>query len=707
MTNSATEPRQSATTSIKTKLLVAVGVCAFLGLTAGTIVDYLLERNRTDERLEERYALVLDLFATQLIAPAQFRDADRLEATVIKLIEKDPQFVAIDVRDTSGSLLYSYDTDGTRNTAIQSALNTVEANAVATKQTSTLLEADIYAGNIAIKAPGARGDVGQLSYAIDVSKVHAETLFDVLMAMTRTAVASLLAIALIVSQLKRLISRPIQNLNEVVDEITEQNFDTVVKHTERNDEIGSIARGLETLKERLAKEAQSRAARAVENAQEKTVFDRLAQGLSEIANGRVGRTIDPSDAAGLKPEYTQICNDFNAVQENLHGVLSTASQTAEAVRSSAQEISESIVDQSKRSEAQAVTLEESAAAIETLSTSVEQTAENASNASTLIGHNRAQAQSGGEVVAQTVAAMRNIEESSEQITAIIGVIDDIAFQTNLLALNAGVEAARAGEAGRGFAVVASEVRALAQRASDSANEIKELIHRSGEQVTQGSALVNRAGAALEEIITGVNKASEVVSQIATGSRDQANNLVEIKESVTELDRVTQRNAAMIEEASAATRSLSSETNRMAEVLQAFNLSPSDQKAPRPANAVSETTPKPKNTSEQAPAAKSAKPVSKQASNGDEALAEEWDEDAARDKKSVKTKRKLATRPQKAQKAKPAAAKPDTPTDTAASPETTSVVAFKSQAASTEASPPKAAVVSQSDADFTSEGWEDF
>ena len=181
------------------------------------------------------------------------------------------------------------------------------------------------------------------------------------------------------------------------------------------------------------------------------------------------------------------------------------------------------------------------------------------------------AAAGGEVVALTVNAMKNIEESSQQITAIIGVIDDIAFQTNLLALNAGVEAARAGEAGRGFAVVASEVRALAQRASDSANEIKELILRSSEQVNEGSALANKAGASLNDIIDGVKRVSELVSLIATGSREQANNLAEIKESVGELDQVTQQNAAVIQETSAASQSLSEEAERVSAALQCFKI----------------------------------------------------------------------------------------------------------------------------------------
>ena len=222
-------------------------------------------------------------------------------------------------------------------------------------------------------------------------------------------------------------------------------------------------------------------------------------------------------------------------------------------------------------EAQAVTLEESAAAIETLSTSVEQTADHAAEANKRITQNRQQAQSGGEVVELTVEAMRNIEQSSDKITAIIGVIDDIAFQTNLLALNAGVEAARAGESGRGFAVVASEVRALAQRSADAATEIKNLINQSSQQVDQGVTLVGQAGESISSIVIRVNQISKLISDIASGAVEQSTGLGEINTGMSQLDQVTQQNAAMVEQSTAAGHLLRSDAQNLSELMQRFQL----------------------------------------------------------------------------------------------------------------------------------------
>ena len=560
--------------SVKTKLAGAIFVCAMIAVALGQYSQFFERRASAIEAVSERYGVVGQLFSAQLVAATQFQDADRLKATTDRFVEQDSNVAVVQVLSQEGDLLYAFQKSPDHAAEITQYLNATDLTSEAVAPVANLENFSIYTMELPIAAPG-RDAVGTLQVAVDVTTIRAEILRDFFWGAGRSALAALFALGLIVMLVGRVVTRPVLAIGKAMDAIADHDYVSDVPYMNRNDEVGMMAKRLAKFRDQLAADENEREARVKADKRRQQLFVRLAEGLSEIADGRVDRPIDLNEFSDLGENSLRICKDFNDVLTNLRSVLSTVTQTAETVRSSAQEISESVVDQSKRSEAQAVTLEESAAAIETLSSSVEQTAEHAAEANERITQNRQQAQAGGEVVEQTVEAMRNIEQSSDQISAITGVIDDIAFQTNLLALNAGVEAARAGEAGRGFAVVASEVRALAQRASESANEIKELIMRSGEQVTKGSELVNKAGDALEEIINGVNHASDLVSQIATGSRDQADNLREIKDSVTELDRVTQRNAAMIEESSAASRNLSDDAAKMSSALQIFKLTEAD------------------------------------------------------------------------------------------------------------------------------------
>ncbi|KIC35150.1 methyl-accepting chemotaxis protein, partial [Leisingera sp. ANG-M7] len=236
---------------------------------------------------------------------------------------------------------------------------------------------------------------------------------------------------------------------------------------------------------------------------------------------------------------------------------------AASIRNGASEISQASDDLSHRTESQAATLEQTAAALDELTASVKSAAEGARSVEATMEDAKQEARNSGEVVQSAVSAMTEIEESSNKISQIISVIDDIAFQTNLLALNAGVEAARAGEAGRGFAVVASEVRALAQRSSDAAMEIKTLISDSSGQVARGVDLVGKAGDALQSIVSQVTHISQLVSGIAEGAAEQSTGLNEINTGVTQLDQVTQQNAAMVEEATAAGHMLKTDAGKLA------------------------------------------------------------------------------------------------------------------------------------------------
>ena len=306
------------------------------------------------------------------------------------------------------------------------------------------------------------------------------------------------------------------------------------------------------------------------------VVEGTARGLSAMAAGDLSYRIQddfPSDYAVLR-------DNFNQAMATLDQALGVIGVNAGSMQSGAQEIGSAAEDLSRRTEQQAASLEETAAALDQITATVRKTAENAQAADTVVTQGRTQAETGGVVVQKAVAAIGEIERSSNEISQIIGVIDEIAFQTKLLALNAGVEAARAGEAGRGFAVVASEVRALAQRSAESAKEIKTLISASSSQVKDGVVLVRQSGEALTGIAGRIEEITTLMSEIRASTQEQAVGLAEVNTAVNQMDQVTQQNAAMVEQSTAASLSLSREAAELAELVGRFETS-QVAKAPTP------------------------------------------------------------------------------------------------------------------------------
>ncbi|MEO0398818.1 MAG: methyl-accepting chemotaxis protein [Pseudomonadota bacterium] len=295
------------------------------------------------------------------------------------------------------------------------------------------------------------------------------------------------------------------------------------------------------------------------------VIGSLAEGLTGLSDGDLTREISTPFAQ----TYEQIRTNFNVALVKLQESITSVIQNTDGIRTGAGEISQAADDLSRRTENQAATLEETAASLEELTASVRAAAEGAEKANQVVIDAKKNAETSGVVVREAVGAMGEIERSSQQISQIISVIDDIAFQTNLLALNAGVEAARAGDAGRGFAVVASEVRALAQRSSDAAKEIKTLISASSQHVERGVDLVGQTGEALEEIVTSVASISKRVSDIATSAREQSTGIAEINVAMNQMDQVTQQNAAMVEESTAASHSLTQEAEQLGQIVSRF------------------------------------------------------------------------------------------------------------------------------------------
>ncbi|MDO8293715.1 MAG: methyl-accepting chemotaxis protein, partial [Gallionella sp.] len=309
---------------------------------------------------------------------------------------------------------------------------------------------------------------------------------------------------------------------------------------------------------------------------EKSMTD-VAEVIQQLAQGDL--------TGGIEAEYHglfgRLKTDVNGTVENLRTMVDQIREGAININTSASEISQGNTDLSQRTEEQASSLEETASSMEQMTSAVKSSADNARQANQLAAGARDQAERGGDVVGKAVAAMSEINRASKKIADIIGVIDEIAFQTNLLALNAAVEAARAGEQGRGFAVVAAEVRNLAQRSAQAAKEIKSLIKDSVEKVEEGSRLVGDSGKTLDEIVTAVKKVSDIIEEIAAASQEQSAGIEQVNKAITQLDEVTQQNAALVEQAAASSESMDEQASALTELMGFFRTGEQEQ-APAPA-----------------------------------------------------------------------------------------------------------------------------
>jgi methyl-accepting chemotaxis protein len=398
--------------------------------------------------------------------------------------------------------------------------------------------------------------------------------------------------------LRAKLATPVRRLAAYMTRLTREPVADPVPYSGRNDEIGEMCEAVNFFKATLEKiraaeaEAETQRAKVAEQLKDREAgakwyienrdffFKEYTSAMQRLADGDLQARLE-------KPfikDYETLRETFNKAMERLQSTMKSVVATNEGMHRSTMEITNAVEDLSRRNETQAATLAETASAIDAITQTVRSAAEGAAAAREIVSLAKADATRGEKIVRDAIEAMGGIKQSSEKIGQIVGLIDEIAFQTNLLALNAGVEAARAGEAGKGFAVVATEVRGLAQRSAQAAKEINALISDSNAKVQVGVTLVTDSGDSLHSIVEQVARIDGAVNDIAASAETQSNGLREVNSAMHEIDRVTQQNAAMAEETSAAARTLANDGGELNALINRFQIGETRESAPQRAAA---------------------------------------------------------------------------------------------------------------------------
>ena len=471
----------------------------------------------------------------------------------------------------------------------EAAMNEAAIKALAEKTANADEAVSNYTGGLAtIVMPLPKNAAGQYSGEVitvwSTAPIYAAAEKNAVMLFAIQAVMMAAAFGLLLLVMRRLIARPLNEMTQSIGRMQEGDFATEVPMQDKGDEIGVVARALETFRgEFIAKQEESKLAeeqrqnfetersenakRSVQAAESQAqAVARIAQSLEKLADGDFTAHLDD-----LGPDFEKLVTDFNRMVDSVAATIADVKSASISVEEGSVELANSADTLASRTEQTAASLEETAAALHQMTSTVKESSERAAEAGSMVSQTKADAANSAAVVREAISAMDRIQKSSAQISQIISVIDEIAFQTNLLALNAGVEAARAGEAGAGFAVVAQEVRELAQRSAAAAKEISALIGDSGREVEGGVKLVNQTAESLLGIESQVNEITSRIETIISGYREQSTGLDEINTAVVSMDQATQQNAAMVEETNAACQELRAQGSRLNKVIAHFHV----------------------------------------------------------------------------------------------------------------------------------------
>jgi len=517
---------------------------------------------QTLDRTGDTYALTegndaatTQLLATQIAGAVKWGKADVVAETYAPIVAQSGNNLAsLLVLDAAGKELARYDSKD----LAPFALNEIVAShrdQLAAKQAVNAHGDEHFVQVLPVINGKDSALVGTLAVAWSRQRLQSDVASAVWQAIGMS-IAGLIAIIIMQSvAMRRFVILPLRGLTAAMKQLADRDTSVAVLGTDRQDELGTMAAALQVFKDNAIRkqELETQAKVDAEQAEARLRLEQAAgievsRLVAAAAGGDLAHRLETAGKAGF---FADLSINLNKLLDGIDSAVAEVVTTMSGVDAAAGELASGTTDLSDRTEQQVQSLEEIAQTIRQLTDKVGQSVDSTNTASQLVTAARQAAESGGEVASAAVAAMSEIESSSQRISDIVGMIDEIAFQTNLLALNAAVEAARAGEAGRGFAVVAGEVRALAQRSSQASKDIKTLISNSNQQVKQGVELVNKAGSTLGGIVTSVNRVSDIVTAIASVNNEQSAAVHEVQGAVDQIEQATQRNAALAEESAAA------------------------------------------------------------------------------------------------------------------------------------------------------------